>query len=634
MSKGTSGQQPALPWLALGALGVVFGDIGTDGLYVMAACFKAVSGAENQAASVIGIISLILWSVILVVCVKYMGFIMRADHHGEGGTLALLGMLRERREKSAARHPHLPRQVTPGALTFVVIFGAALLYGDGMITPAISVLSAVQGLSVATTAFNPVVVPLSVGILIALFLLQSRGTEHVGKLFGPVMCVWFITIGVLGARALWGHPAILSAFDPRRGLDFLFSHGWQGVTVLGAVVLAVTGCAALYADLGHFGRAPIMLAWFGLAFPALVLNYLGQGAVLIGNPKAASNAFFALVPHWGLYPMVGLATAAAVIASQALISGSFSLTQQAVNMDLCPRFAIRHTSKTEAGQIYLPVINVFLMIGCTGIVLAFRSSTALSSAYGMAVVGTMLVTSGVFYLVLREIWHWRRWQAIPLVACFLIIDGSFLGGNIEKLLSGAWVPLAIACVVFTVSAIWAFERPRYQKQLDGWAMPVAHFKSEMQTWRSRQDGTAVLMTPTPEQVPMVGRHRWLRRQVNHENIVLLTVAQINRPSVAEKAQVEVETLAPTLHRMKASYGYMQSVDVEKALQEARRSDVKLDWDNLVFYLPAPFPARQGRWLHRLRRRLFFFLRGTGESAVAHFHIQPGQTVSVGLEVDV
>lgn len=634
MSGRGSDQRPALPWMALGALGVVFGDIGTDGLYVMAACFKAAPGSQNQPASVIGIISLILWSVILVVCVKYMGFIMRADHEGEGGTLALLGMLRENRAKSGVRAPAPGRRMMPGVLTFVVIFGSALLYGDGMITPAISVLSAVQGLSVATTAFNPVVVPLAVCILVALFLFQSRGTGPVGKLFGPVMCLWFVTIGVLGAHEVWGHPAILSAFDPRHGLAFLFTHGWQGLMILGAVVLAVTGCAALYADLGHFGRAPIMLAWFGLAFPALVLNYLGQGAVLIGSPRAASNAFFALVPHWGLYPMVALATAAAVIASQALISGSFSLTQQAVNMGLCPPFAIRHTSKTEAGQIYVPVVNTLLMVGCTGIVLAFRSSAALSSAYGMAVVGTMIVTSGVFYLVLRELWHWHRWQAIPLVACFLLVDGSFLGGNVEKLFSGAWVPLAIAGVIFTVSATWAYERPRYRRQIDGWAMPVERFQREMQTWQSRQDGTAVLMTPTPDRVPMVGRHAWLRRQVNHENIVLLTVAQLDRPSVPEQEQIEVETLAPTLHRMKASYGYMQSVDVDKALRAARHSAIRIDWDNLVFYLPAPFASPQGRWPHRLRRRLFFFLRSAGESAVEHFHIEPGQTVAVGVKVDL
>jgi KUP system potassium uptake protein len=634
MNEVKSAAKASLPWLALGAIGVVFGDIGTDGLYVMAACFQETPGLAQDHAAVLGIISLILWAVILVVCVKYLTFIFRADHHGEGGTLALLGLLRENEGDPQTRIAidRTPRR--PGLLVFVVLFGSALLYGDGMITPAISVLSAVEGLNVATDVFKPFVVPLAAAILIALFLIQSRGTERVGKLFGPVMCLWFVTIGALGLNGLLHRPAILVAFNPLYGARFLISHGLAGYDVLGAVVLAVSGAEALFADIGHFGRKPILLAWYGLALPALMLNYLGQGGLILADPKAISNAFFGLVPHWGLYPMVALSTAATVIASQALISGAFSLTQQAVHMGLCPRFLIRQTSKTERGQIYMPVVNSFLMIGCTAIVFSFRSSAALSYAYGLAVVGTMIVTSGVFYLVMRKVWHWSLMLAVPIAAVFMFIDLGFLGGNLDKLLYGAWVPVAIALVVFTLAAIWTDGRPRYRQALDTWAMPIAEFQQEMTGWGSRQEGTAVLLTPVPERVPMVGRHAWLRQQVHHEFVLLITVENADAAWVPVAEQVKIESLTPSLHRLRASFGFMQPVDLDAALQAAKRAGLAINWKELVFYLPQPMESERGNWLSRMRRRIFMFLGSAGLSPMEYFHIKPNQTVSVGLEIDI
>jgi len=633
MSKTKSVGDTALFWLALGAIGVVFGDIGTDGLYVMAACFQETPKLAEDHIAVIGIISLILWAVILVVCVKYLTFIFRADNHGEGGTLAIFGLLKENEGNSQTRRNIDRHPDQPDMLVFVVLFGSALLYGDGMITPAISVLSAVQGLDVATNVFKPFIVPLAAGILIALFLLQSRGTERMGKMFGPVMCLWFVTIGVLGLIGLVQRPAILVAFNPLYAIRFLFSHGIAGYDVLGAVVLAVSGAEALFADIGHFGRKPILLAWYGLALPALLLNYLGQGGLILSNPKAISNAFFGLVPHWGLYPMVGLSTCAAIIASQALISGAFSLTQQAVHMGLSPRFVIRQTSKTERGQIYMPVVNTFLMVGCTTIVLTFRSSAALSYAYGLSVVGTMIVTSGVFYLVMRRVWHWGLWRAVPVAVVFLTIDLGFLGGNLDKLLHGAWVPIVVALFVFTFTAIWADGRPRYRRALDRWAMPISQFREEMEGWKNPENGTAVLLTPLPDQVPIVGKHAWLRQQIRHEHVLLVTVDTVDRPQVPEDKQVKIESLTSKLHRIHVSFGFMQDVDVDAALQLARRAGLKINWDNLVYFLPDPMQVAHGNWLARLRQSIFTFLGRIGQSPMEYYRIKPHETVSVGLELD-
>jgi KUP system potassium uptake protein len=472
-AKGAAGgaapkRKQALPLLALGSLGVVFGDIGTSPLYALRQVFHDNPPLAHEPASVIGILSLIIWAVALAVCVKYTLLVMRADNDGEGGTLAMLGLI----EKS---DPPKPR-VGPSVLVLLVLFGSALLYGDGVITPSISVLSAVEGLGVATSALKPVVLPLSVIILVALFLVQSRGTAAVGKLFGPVMLLWFSAIGGLGAWSLWQTPAILQCLNPVTGLAFLTHHGWQGYATLGAVVLAFSGVEALFADMGHFGRAPIVLAWYFVCLPGLVLNYLGEGALLLRDPHAGAEPFFGLVPHVALYPMVALSTAATVIASQALISGVFSLTQQAVNMGLAPPYRILHTSQDTSGQVYMPLINVLLMIGCVAIVLAFRSSDALGNAYGLAVIGTMTVTSIVFFIVMRRVWRWHLLVALPIMLAFLVFDVSFLGANLIKLLEGAWVPLAIGLCIFLLLWCWTLGRARFARALMQWAMPIEEFQ--------------------------------------------------------------------------------------------------------------------------------------------------------------
>ena len=408
-----------LPVVALGALGVVFGDIGTSPLYAVQQCFTDEPAFAKDPALVIGILSLIIWSILFVVCLKYVTFILRADHDGEGGTLAMLGLIRTKVPAAAFARP--------GALTLLVLFGSALLYGDGVVTPAISVLSAVEGLKLASPAFGSWVVPLSAGILLALFLVQQLGTEKVGRLFGPVMLLWFVTIGVVGVVSAVQHPAVLAAFNPVAGLRLLTGQGWAGYAVLGAVVLCFSGTEALFADLGHFGRRPIVLAWYLVVLPALGLNYLGQGAQLLQDPAAADNPFFAIVPHWAVIPMVVLATAATVIASQALISGAFSLTQQAINMGFAPRYGVVHTSEEARGQIYMPVINYALMIGCLALVFGFRSSEALGSAYGLAVIGTMTVTSITFFEVTRRVWQWPLAASLALCGLFLVIDIAFPG---------------------------------------------------------------------------------------------------------------------------------------------------------------------------------------------------------------
>jgi KUP system potassium uptake protein len=610
------------PALTLAAIGVVFGDIGTNPLYAIRQVFHDTPDFARDPAAIIGIVSLFLWSILLVVCVKYAGFVLRADHDGEGGTLALLGKLH-------AREPYLPYRM-PSALTLLVLFGSGLLFGDGMVTPAISVLSAVEGLEVATDAFKPYVVPLAVAILVALFLVQSRGTARIGRAFGPVMLVWFATIGAVGAASVLHHPAILAALDPRPGLVFLFSRGWLGYATLGSVVLAFAGVEALFADLGHFGRRPILLGWYSVVLPGLLLNYFGQGALLLTDPAASREPFYGLVAPWALYPMVLLATAATVIASQALISGIFSLTQQAVNMGYAPRYAIRHTSAEERGQVYMPVINAFLAIGCIGIVLGFRSSDALGAAYGLAVIGTMTITSVVFYLVTRRIWRWSRWAAMPLVGGFLLIELAFLGANLAKLLSGAWVPLAIGIFVFAVMATWTIGRARYWRALRAWAMPIEAFRAMMRGWTRRDAGIAVFLSHERDFVPLVGKHEWMRAHVAHERVVLLKVVTMRRPYARSSRRVAVEDLGDGLYRVTACFGFMETPDLPAAVAKA----LPFAWEGVAFYLADPQVAEGGPWHTQAWRRLFLFLGRTGLTPIAYFSIPPHMAISVGLELEI
>ena len=611
-----------LPALTLGALGVVFGDIGTSPLYAVQQAITEMPDIARDKALILGVLSLVMWALALIVCFKYVGFVLRADHDGEGGTMALLGLLRSK----GATRPGL------GSLTLMVLFGSALLYGDGIVTPSISVLSAVEGLNVATDTFKPYTVPIALVILVTLFLCQRGGTEKVGKIFGPVLLVWFVAIGALGAASALAHPEVLRAFDPREGLTFLFGHGWKGYAVLGAVVLCVSGVEALFADLGHFGRRPIVLAWYVIVLPAVALNYLGQAGVLIASPDAGANPFFSVVPHWGVYPMVALSTMATVIASQALISGAFSLTQQAINMGFCPRLQVVHTSDEQSGQIYMPTVNFLLMAGCIALVVGFRSSDALGAAYGLAVTGTMTTTSIAFYVVMRRVWGWGA-GAILLTAAFLTVDLAFLGANVAKIFSGAWVPLVVGGAVFAIFLLWTDANRLFRDALHCWAMPIAQFVRTMGEWEQRTDGTAVFLTRAHDEVPLVGRHEWLRRHVRQERVLLLTVETERGPYVPDERRLHIEKHEGGLYTGKACFGFMQEPDVIGALRQTEFKELLEDCETMVFYLARPFPVESGGWLRRMRRHAYVALSRLAQTPVEYFAIPPHQAVSLGVEVE-
>src|SRR5579872_456646 len=500
--------------LSLAALGVVFGDIGTSPLYAFQQCFTGDFPAAVTPQNVLGILSLIFWALVVIVCVKYVGFLLRADYDGQGGTLALLAQLIP--PKRAAMPMGL------GALALLVLFGSSMLYGDGAITPAISVISAIEGLDVWTKAARPFIVPLSVIVLAGLFAMQKRGTGRIGNLFGPIMLLWFSAIGVLGGFSIARHPQVLAALNPLYAVEFIIRNGLLSLLIFGAVVLCLTGAEALYADLAHFGRKPITLAWFAAVFPALLLNYFGQGALTLANPHViAASPFFTLVPRWGLIPMVFLATAATIIASQALISGVFSLTQQAMQLGYVPRFRVIHTSRHYAGQVYMPTINALLGIVCVVLVITFKSSAQLGGAYGLAVTITMLTTTVAFAMLLIRKWHWPAWQWVPLIAVFLSWDLPFLIGNASKFIAGGWVPVAMATALFVVFVTWNRGRRRMKQSLAHHTMPVEQFVREIKA-QAQFGGVAFFLTPEPKGIPFVLEHDWMRDHIVYDTIVLLT----------------------------------------------------------------------------------------------------------------
>ncbi|HZW53290.1 MAG TPA: KUP/HAK/KT family potassium transporter [Candidatus Elarobacter sp.] len=552
-----------LPALSLAALGVVFGDIGTSPLYAFKQCFSAGRGFAPTPENVLGILSLVTWALILVVCVKYCAVVLRADYDGEGGTLALLAQLRPSTKIG------IPGKLTKIAM--LLLFGSAMLYGDGIITPAISVLSAVEGIGVATSAAAPYEVPLTIAILIALFLVQSRGTGQIGAVFGPVMLLWFAALAAGGVAALAHAPGVLAAVNPVHALAFMHAHGPAGVLVLGAVVLVVTGVETLYADLAHFGRRAIWLAWYAITFPALLLNYYGQAALVLGHPNALDNPFYALYPASALVPMVVLATVATVIASQAVISGAFSLTQQAVQLGYLPRLKVIHTSHAREGQIYLPFVNVLLALGCVALVLVFRSSDRLGTAYGLAVTVTMLCTTIGLGALLPKRFGWGDDATALFVAAFVAIDGGFLVGNMVKLADGAWLPAAVALTIFGVYTTWVAGRRRLATAMDALSTPVDAFVAETRKLPpSRTEGTAVFLTPLSDGIPFLMRHHWLKTRALREQIVLMTIVNERRPYVEHDRRVEVERVAPTLVRIVAHYGFMETPSVAEIAERARR----------------------------------------------------------------
>ncbi|MDB4969766.1 MAG: trkD [Myxococcales bacterium] len=613
--------------LSLGALGVVYGDIGTSPLYAIKECFSKEHGLAVTPHNVLGILSLVLWSLIFVIVIKYLTFIMRADNHGEGGILALFALVTP--HGGVTRHG-------PVVLLMLGLFGAALLYGDGMITPAISVLGAVEGLGVATHALDRYVVPISALILIALFLLQRRGTARMGSIFGPTMLIWFASIGIVGVRAIMRQPSVLQAASPVYAVRFFAQNGWHGFFVLGAVVLVITGGEALYADMGHFGRRPIRTAWFVVAMPALLMNYFGQGALLLHDPTAVTNPFYALASGWTLYPMVVVATLAAVIASQALISGAFSLTQQAVQLGYWPRVRIVHTSGDAAGQIYIPEINWALMLAAVALVFGFGSSSGLAAAYGIAVTGTMSITSVLFYVVARRRWGWSFAAAGSLVAVFLAFDLSFFAANVNKIAKGGWFPLAIGAAVFTIMTTWRRGRAELSRMLEAATLPVELFMQDIAyTKPTRVPGTAVFMTSVQGGIPPVLLHHFKHNKVLHEQVVLLSVVTEDRPVVGGVDRVRVEELGHGFWRAVARYGFMQSPNALKIMRRCQRAGLSMDPDSISFYLGRETLLTSGRsQMARWRKYLFAFLSRNSRTATAFFGLPPNRVVELGTQVEL
>jgi len=634
--------------LSITALGVVFGDIGTSPLYALRECFKQSEyNLLPTQANVYGVLSLIVWSLILIVSVKYIGFIMRADNRGEGGILALLALLLQHERRSADKRRRI-------ILVSLGLFGAALLYGDGVITPAITVLSAIEGLSVARPALETrVVITISIGILIGLFSLQRFGTARVGSIFGPTMVLWFLSIAVLGLVEIAREPQILGAINPLAAVHFFNENGRAGFLVLGAVVLAVTGAEALYADMGHFGRRPIRLAWFVMVLPALLLNYFGQGALILRDPSAAENPFYLLAPSWFLLPLVVIATLAAIIASQALITGVFSLTQQSVQLGYSPRVTIVHTSKHEAGQIYVPEINKLLAVGCVLLVVGFKNSSALGAAYGIAVTGTMAITTILFYVVARTRWGWSQLHIGTITALFLAIDFAFFSANLVKLEHGGWVPIAMAAVVYTLMSTWKTGRILLNQVLYSGALPMDLFLEDIARRKPmRVPGTAVFMTGSPEGVPVVLLHHLKHNKVLHEHVILMSILTQEVPEIPRSDRIDVEKLEQGFYRITARFGFMETPDVPDLLNAAREHGLRTKPQETTFYLGrerillkdkkrhtpgvrrAPEDGtervmRMARW----RKKLFVIMSRNARSATEFFSIPPNRVVELGAQVE-
>ncbi len=576
-------------------------------------------------------LSLVVWALILVVSVKYLIFILRADNRGEGGVLALLALIMQQQRRDQDKNL---KQV----IIVLGLIGAALLYGDGVITPAISVLGAMEGLEVITPRLHVVIVPLTLVILLSLFLVQKKGTHKVGRVFGPVMMVWFATIAALGIYEVALAPEILAAVNPWYAIQFFITHGRQAFVLLGAVVLVVTGGEALYADMGHFGKRPIRMAWFYLVLPALLLNYFGQGALILRDPAGAENPFFMLAPRALLYPLVALATMAAIIASQALISGAFSLTQQAVQLGYCPRVNIIHTSKTEAGQIYIPEVNTSLMIGCLLVVLGFRSTGALGAAYGIAVTGTMSITTILFYMLARSRWNWSLLHALSFAIFFLIIDLGFFGSNALKILHGGWVPIIIGLAIFTLMTTWYQGRRIVQKLLARGSLPIEMFLNSVAEHKPvRVPGTAIFMTSDPEGAPLVLLHHLKHNKVLHEQVVLLSVLSANVPEIPEPERMIAIPLREGFWRVKARYGFMETPNVPEILARCKDAGIKSEKLSTTYYLGRerliPNPHSKQR-LASWRKKLFIFMSRNSRSATEFFGIPSNRVVELGAQIEL
>jgi KUP system potassium uptake protein len=623
------GESSRLLSLTLTAVGVVYGDIGTSPLYTIRECFFGSHSVPPTRENVLGVLSLVLYALVIVISIKYIVLVMRADNQGEGGILALTSQLppeAPRSRRSAMRTP---------LLVLCGIFGAALLYGDGMITPAITVLSAVEGLHLATPLFDPYVVPAAIAILVVLFVIQQYGTHRVGRLFGPVMVIWFVTLAALGMHWIVRDPVVFEALAPTHALRFFREHGFHGFAVLGAVFLAVTGGEALYADMGHFGKRPIRVAWFALVLPALMLNYFGQGAMLLQNPDA-DQPFFMLAPSWALLPLVGLSTAAAVIASQALISGAFSLTRQGIQLGYVPRLDIQHTSSDEMGQVYVPQVCWGLMIATILIAVGFRSSSALAAAYGIAVSLTMLITALLLHVVAVERWGWPRPVAYLTTGVFLTIDAAFVGANLLKLQQGGWLPLVIGGLIFTMMTTWKTGRRLVAERITARSIPIDTFMDSIAADPPvRVPGTAVFMTATPKGTPPALAHNLRYNKVLHEHVVVLSVQTTATPYVEPDQFVQVDALGQGVFNVRVRYGFMQDPNVPDALKRAQELGLKMENHDLTFFLGretiiVTSHAGMATW----RERLFVLMARNAVRATAFFRLPTERVVELGVQVEM
>lgn len=623
----TRGTSP-LAITTLTALGVVFGDIGTSPLYALRECFHGPHSIPLNPVNVFGVLSLIFWSLILVISIKYLVFVLRADNKGEGGILALTALVAPRAPASF--------KGSRGVLIILGLFGSALLYGDGVITPAISVLSAVEGLNVATPFFEPYVVLITVFILVGLFLIQSSGTARIGKLFGPIILIWFVTIALLGVKGILEHPQVLKALNPAYAVEFFASTPKQSFLVLGSVFLVVTGGEALYADLGHFGRHAIQLGWFSVALPSLVLQYFGQGALLLTSPQAVENPFYLLAPVWALYPLVVIATMATIIASQAVITGAFSLSQQAAQLGFLPRMEVKHTSEREIGQIYVPMINWALLLGTLYLVLEFRSSSKLAAAYGIAVTTTMFITSILTFVVMRRKWNWSLVGAVSLTVIFLIVDLAFFGANSLKILDGGWFPLLLASLVFILMTTWKRGRKILAQQLMARAVSQEKFVNDVvKNCKIRVPGTAIFLSATSKGIPLALTKNNEHNHILHEKIIVLTMTTLEVPHVPRKERVQVEQVAEGFYRVIAQYGFMETPHVPDLLKICEEKGLKFDMEHATFFLGREtLIASNCTEMPKWQEKIFAFMAQNAQRATDYFKIPSERAIEIGIVVDM
>jgi KUP system potassium uptake protein len=622
--KGLS-PQPGLLVLSLGALGVVYGDIGTSPLYAIRECFHGLHAIPLNQTNLFGVLSLVFWSLSIVVTFKYIVFIIRADNNGEGGIFALLALLLGVKDR-----------LSPLLQKFILlagVFGAALLFGDGVITPAISVLSAIEGLEVATKQARPFIIPLTCIILIILFMLQKRGTGKIGLFFGPIMIVWFSALAVLGLNAILRQPQVLLAVNPYHAVHFFLTHQWQGLIVLGSVVLCITGGEALYADIGHFSPKAIRFSWLCLAFPALILNYFGQGASLLTNPQATFHPFYSLVPGTLLYPLVFLATSATIIASQAMISGVFSIAQQAIQLGYLPRMRIIHTSARQKGQIYVPGLNRLMMLVCVGLVLVFKQSSGLAGAYGIAVTSDMVITSSLFFLMITRRWNWPFWKAGLLVGIFLLFDITYLAANLLKLLDGGWFTISLAAIVAVIMTTWKDGRSALAETLKVPISIKVFLEDLAKNKPYRVPGTAVFMSVNPKGIPGTLLHHFKHNKVLHQRVILFSILSRDIPRINPKERLHLEELGEGLYRLTAFYGFTQTPNVPEALSLAAKQGLKIDLATTTFFLGRESlltsgPSKMARW----RKGLFSAISRNAMNPTNFFGIPPDRVIEIGAQV--